>query len=96
MLILKKPMTTKEGKCLTACIMEGMGIIEGLKLNEKNFIEFISVAAKNDATIIQKMKDIAAVCSEISDADQCEMVAKSSACLKKGIAEKKIKVDFGI
>ncbi|KAG5669158.1 hypothetical protein PVAND_017053 [Polypedilum vanderplanki] len=96
LLILKKPMVTKEGKCLVACIMKSMGIVEDQKMNEQNFIDFVSVAAKNDAGIIKKMREIASKCENIKDPDECEMAVMAIACIKKGITENKIKIDIGV
>jgi hypothetical protein len=91
-------MTTKEGKCLIACIMESMGIVDGekLKMNLDGFIEFISVPAKNDAGIIKKMTEIAKKCEEVSDPDKCEMAVKATSCVKKEMLAAKIKIDIGV
>ncbi|KAG5669160.1 hypothetical protein PVAND_017055 [Polypedilum vanderplanki] len=96
MLVLKKPIATKEGKCLLACIMETKKLIDGTKLNEKNFSDFVSIAAKNDVEITKKVTEIALECAKTDETDKCEMVAKFSPCLKKGMTTNKIKVDIGI
>ncbi|KAL7036226.1 hypothetical protein ACKWTF_008751 [Chironomus riparius] len=98
LLILKKPMTTHEGKCLMFCIMEGMGVMDAATrtLKKDEFIEYISIPAKGDQALIGKLSAIAEKCALITDDDSCEMAFKSAACIKTAMAAQKIKTDIGI
>jgi hypothetical protein len=97
LLILKKPMVTRSGRCLLACIMRNLKIVDEVerKLNKEGFLEFITVAAKNDAEIIKKITDFAAKC-DIPNEDMCEQAVESLYCVKKAIADAKIKIDIGV
>lgn len=88
-------MTSKEGKCLFACILEGVGIMEGNKWNEQGFMEFVEVPLKKDADKMSKVEAIARKCQDKNKdiADRCEAAAKGNECLRKGL--KKVNIDIG-
>lgn len=88
---------TKIGKCFFACILEQAGVMEDNKLNEKGFIEFVSVPLNNDAAKIKIAEAIGKKCQAVaidSAIDRCENAHKGAECLKKGL--KKEKLDIGI
>lgn len=78
--------------------MEGMGVMdaETRTLKKDEFIEYISIPAKGDQTLIGKLSEIAEKCASITDTDSCEMAFKAAACIKAAMAAQKIKTDIGI
>lgn len=95
LLILKKPMATKEGKCMLACILEQAGISENDKWNEKGFLEFISVPLNADESKIKKVELISKKCQGLmTDTDKCELAAKGMECLRKALKKEKIDIGF--
>lgn len=96
LLILKKPMTTKEGKCMFACILEQTGIVENNAFNENGLMEFMTTSLNNDEGKIKKAEAVAFKCKEkdMKGLDRCEMAHKGTECLKKGLKKEKIDIGF--
>ncbi|CRK97183.1 CLUMA_CG010580, isoform A [Clunio marinus] len=92
-LVEKKPPTTKEGKCLFACIMEQMDVIQDGKLSKEGFLEFASVIIDGDAGKMKVAEELANECGAIRDDDRCELAYKAGGCVK--MAGMKRNIDFG-
>lgn len=89
-------MNSKEGKCMFACILEQVGVIENKAFVENGYLEFVATALNNDDTKIKKSIAVMKKCQEqgITASDRCEMAHKASECLKKGLKKEKIDIGF--
>jgi hypothetical protein len=94
LLVLKKPMVSKEGKCLYACIMEQLGAFADGKMVKSEFMEFAKVMVQGNAKALEKVRVIADGCENVTDADRCEAASKVRACVKAETS--KAKIDLGI
>ncbi|KAG5681627.1 hypothetical protein PVAND_011043 [Polypedilum vanderplanki] len=103
LLILKKPLTSREGKCLVGCIMIEVDILSDdngkYSLNEDGWMKFVAETAKNDAEIIKKMQEITDGCkylNDINQPDECELAMMAIGCQKEGMTKNNIKLELGI
>jgi hypothetical protein len=92
-LVSKKPPETKEGKCLMACILEQMGVIDDGKLSVSGFLEFAKDAVDDDPGKMKIANELSKDCGGIKHSDRCELAYMACGCIKMGGMKKNI--DFG-
>lgn len=70
----QKP-STHTAKCMHACLMESIGLIENGKLSVKNSVEFISrMVQGNNNELIKIVEEISTECfNVIKETDRCEL-----------------------
>lgn len=93
-LAARKPPETREGKCMIACILEQMGVMEEGKFSTKGFIDFGSEAAGADPKGIKLVEELASECGGLKHDDRCELAYIATGCIKMGGMKRKM--DFGI
>lgn len=93
-LVSKKPPETKEGKCLMACILEQMGVMEDGKLSESGFIEFARDAVNADPEKMKVAQELSKECGALKHSDRCELAYMACGCIKMGGMKRNI--DLGL
>lgn len=93
LLVSKKAPETKEGKCLMACILEQMGIMDDGKISTTGFIEFAQDVVNGDAGKMKIAQELAGECGKLKHDDRCELALMAFGCIKMGGMKRKM--DFG-
>lgn len=91
-LVAKKPLESKEGKCMIACILEQMGIMDDGKYTAQGFIEFGSEFAASVPNGMKLLEELAAECGAIKNADRCELGLMVMGCIKMGGMKRKLEL----
>ncbi|XP_031638585.1 uncharacterized protein LOC116350788 [Contarinia nasturtii] len=76
----KKLPSTKNGKCIHACVGETTGLIKDNKVNVEGAIAMAKMVYDNDAAKVQMANDLANDCIGVTDGERCEAAFKIIQC----------------
>lgn len=93
-LVGMKPIESKEGKCMIACILEQMGIMDEGKFLKNGFIEYGKDIVEGNTKALKMIADLAEECGVLKANDRCELAIMTMGCIKMG--SMKLKLELGI
>jgi hypothetical protein len=93
-LVGKKMIESREGKCMIACILEQMGVMEDGKFIATGFIEFGSEFTGGAPNGNKLLEELASECGMLKNDDRCDLALMVMGCMKMGGMKRKL--EFGI
>lgn len=72
--------TTNTAKCMHACIMEAIGLINDGKPSLENAVSLAGIASNDNPTVLKLVQNIADACQSINEPDRCETAYKLLEC----------------
>ncbi|XP_031638586.1 general odorant-binding protein 19d-like [Contarinia nasturtii] len=76
----RKVPSTREGKCVHACLGEMIGVMKNNMLDVERAVELAEMAFNGDTTKVNTARELANECSGVTDGDRCDAAVKLFEC----------------